>query len=162
MKLDIPLEFRIAEKKDSALILDFIRQLAKYEKLEDAVVATEQSIEQWLFDKLSAEVIIAVSDGKEIGFALYFTNFSTFLGKAGLYLEDIFVLPEYRGKGVGTAMLKYLARMAVECDFGRLEWTCLDWNSDSIEFYNSLGAQAMSDWTTYRLSGDTLSDLANK
>jgi len=152
--------FRVAERDDCALILDFIKQLAKYEKLESSVVATESVLEDWLFDKLSAEVMIALYDGKEVGFALYFTNFSTFLGKAGLYLEDLFVLPEYRGKGIGSAILKALARMAVECGFGRLEFSCLDWNKDSIDFYKSLGAQPMSEWTTFRFAGKALENLA--
>jgi len=155
-------KLRVAEREDCALILDFIKQLAKYEKLEDTVVATVESLEDWLFDNLSAEVIFAVIDGKEVGFVLYFTNFSTFLGKAGLYVEDLFVLPEYRGRGIGTTMLKALAQMAGSCDFGRLEWACLDWNKDSINFYESLGAQAMSEWTIYRLSGETLKALADK
>ncbi|MCL2227682.1 MAG: GNAT family N-acetyltransferase [Oscillospiraceae bacterium] len=162
MKQNTQVQFRIAQRGDCPLILDFVRNLAKYEKLDDEVVATVQGLEEWLFEKLSAEVFFAVVDGKEVGFALYFTNFSTFLGKAGLYLEDIFVLPEYRGQGIGAAMLEYLATVAVDCDFGRLELSCLNWNTDSIEFYESLGAQGMSDWTTYRFSGDSLDALANK
>ena len=154
------IEFRVAEKKDCALILEFIKSLAKYEKLEDEVVATEEALEQWLFDNMSAEVFFAVKDGKEVGFALYFTSFSTFLGKAGLYLEDVYVLPEYRGQGVGKLMLKALAQMAVSCGFGRVEWSCLNWNEQSIEFYHSIGAEAMSDWTKYRLSGERLEELA--
>jgi len=160
MSKETSFSFRIAEKQDCALILKFIRELAKYEKMEDDVVATEELLEDWLFDTPSAEVIFAVVDGKEVGFALYFTNFSTFLGKAGLYLEDLYVQPEYRGKGIGKALLKYLAKMAVECNFGRLDWACLNWNEDSIVFYESLGAEALSEWTTYRLSGKTLEDLA--
>ncbi|MCL2366561.1 MAG: GNAT family N-acetyltransferase [Oscillospiraceae bacterium] len=155
------LRFRIAVKEDCALILQFIRELAKYENLEDAVVATEEGLEDWLFNTPSAEVIFAVVDDKEVGFALYFTNFSTFLGKAGLYLEDLYVQLPYRGRGIGKAMLKYLAKMAVACEFGRLDWACLDWNKDSIAFYESLGAEALSEWTTYRLSGETLEALAN-
>ena len=154
-------EFRVAKKEDCELILSFIQQLAKYEKLENEVEATVEALEDWLFTNMSAEVFFAVKDGKEVGFALYFTNFSTFLGKAGLYLEDIFILPEYRGQGIGKLMLKALAQMAVSCDFGRMEWSCLDWNTDSIEFYNALGAQAMSEWTTYRLSGGALKELAD-
>ena len=155
------LRFRIAERGDGEIILNFIKELAKYEKLEHEVTATVATLEEWLFDKLSAEVFFAMVEDKEVGFALYFTNFSTFIGKAGIYIEDIFVLEQYRGQGIGKAMLKYFARMAVECDFGRVEWSCLDWNEDSIEFYNRLGAHAMDEWTTYRLSGDELIALAN-
>ncbi|MCL2391961.1 MAG: GNAT family N-acetyltransferase [Oscillospiraceae bacterium] len=155
------IEFRVAQREDCALILSFIQSLAKYEKLEGSVIATEQRLEEWLFDKMAAEVIFAVVDGKEVGFALYFTNFSTFLGKAGLYLEDLFVLPEYRGRGIGKALLKSLAQMAEDCDFGRMEWVCLDWNTDSIEFYKSIGAQAVTDWSIYRLSEDAIKALAN-
>ena len=161
MNLD-KLRFRVAQKGDSPTILKFIRELAKYEKLEHDVVADEATLDEWLFDKASAEVIFACIDDAEVGFMLYFTNFSSFLGKAGLYVEDIFVTPEYRGCGIGTAMLKYIARMAYECDFGRVEWACLDWNSDSIEFYKSLGAVAMDDWTIYRLTADKCEELAKK
>ena len=156
------IEFRDAVREDCELILSFIRSLAKYEKLEDDVVATTEMLDKWLFTKLSAEVFFAIIDGREVGFALYFTNFSTFLGKAGLYLEDIYVMPEFRGRGVGSAMLKELAQKAVSRGYGRMEWSCLDWNKDSIDFYEALGAVAMSDWTTYRLTGDTLSALAHR
>ena len=158
----ISFSFRIAEKKDCALILKFIRELAKYEKMEDAVVATEEILEEWLFNTPSAEVIFAVVDGKEVGFAIYFTNYSTFLGRAGLYLEDLYVQPEYRRHGIGKALLQYLAKMAVSCEFGRLDWACLNWNVDSIEFYESLGAEGLSEWTTFRLSGKALEDLAKE
>lgn len=154
------LSFRFAERRDTALILRFIRELAAYEKLLDEVVATEGALEEWLFDKQKAEVIFAVADGREIGFALFFHNFSTFLGRAGLYLEDLYVLPEYRGCGYGKAILKRLAEIAAERGCGRLEWWCLDWNQPSIDFYRSLGAEPMQDWTVYRLAGDTLKNLA--
>ena len=152
--------FRAAGRDDSALILRFIKKLAAYENMSDEVVADEKTLESWIFDKEKAEVIFALADGKEIGFALYFHNFSTFLGRAGLYLEDLYVEPEYRGRGYGKALLKKLAAIAVERGCGRLEWWCLDWNRPSIEFYRALGAEPMSDWTTYRLTGDTLKKLA--
>ena len=149
--------FRTAQREDCALILHFIRSLAKYEKMLDDVTATEQTLEEWLFLKKSASVIFAVVDGQEVGFALYFTNFSTFLGRAGLYLEDLFVVPEHRGKGIGKALLKRLAEIAVDCGYGRMEWICLDWNKSSIDFYKSLGAEAIDEWTIYRLTEDKLS-----
>lgn len=154
------LTFRSAERKDVPLILDFIRALAEYERMADQVVADEATLEEWLFDRQKAEVLFAMLEGKEVGFALFFHNFSTFLGRAGLYLEDLFVLPEYRGRGVGRAILRRLAALAVERRCGRLEWWCLDWNEPSIAFYRSLGAEPMSDWTVYRIAGDTLQDLA--
>lgn len=156
------LTFRPAERKDTPLILQFIKKLADYEQMADEVVADEQTLENWIFDKQKAEVIFALENGKEIGFALFFHNFSTFLGCAGIYLEDLYVDPEYRGKGYGKALLKKLASIAVERACGRLEWWCLDWNKPSIDFYLSLGAQPMSDWTTYRLTGDTLKNLGKK
>ena len=155
------LTFRNAERRDTALILRFIKELADYEKMLDEVVADDATLEEWLFDKQKAEVIFAVVDGREIGFALFFHNFSTFLGHAGIYLEDLYVMPEYRGKGYGKAILKKLASIAVERGCGRLEWWCLDWNKPSIDFYLSLGAEPMSDWTVYRIAGDTLRQLAD-
>lgn len=154
------MEFRYAERRDTGLILQFIRELADYEKMLDEVVADETILEEWIFDKQKAEVIFALESGKEIGFALFFHNFSTFLGRAGIYLEDLYVKPEYRGKGYGKAILKKLAAIAVERGCGRLEWWCLDWNKPSIDFYLSLGAKPMSDWTVYRIDGDTLKNLA--
>lgn len=156
------LRFRFATEADTGLILYFIKQLAEYEKLIDHVVATEEILHEWIFEKRKAEVFFAVVDGKEIGFALFFYNFSTFLGRAGLYLEDLFVMPEHRGYGYGKAMLKELARIAVERDCGRIEWWCLDWNKPSIEFYLSLGAEPMDEWTVYRISGETLKKMAGK
>ena len=152
--------FRFAEEKDCGLILTFIRYLAEYEKMADQVVATEDLLREWIFEKNKAEVLFVCEEGKEVGFALFFHNFSTFLGRAGIYLEDLFVLPEYRGKGYGKALLKRLARITIERGCGRLEWACLDWNRSSIDFYLSLGAKQMSDWTTYRLTGETLKELA--
>lgn len=154
------LTFRNAERKDTLLILQFIKELADYEKMLNEVVADEATLETWIFDKQKAEVIFAVEDGKEVGFALFFHNFSTFLGRAGIYLEDLYVRPECRGKGYGKALLKKLASIAVERGCGRLEWWCLDWNKPGIDFYLSLGAEAMSDWTVYRIAGNTLTQLA--
>ena len=154
------LTFRSAERKDVSLILQFIKELADYEKMLNEVVADEATLETWIFDKQKAEVIFAVEGEKEVGFALFFHNFSTFLGRAGIYLEDLYVKPECRGKGYGKALLKKLAAIAVERGCGRLEWWCLDWNKPSIDFYRSLGAEPMSDWTVYRIAGDTLTQLA--
>ena len=128
----------------------------------DEVVATPELLEKWIFDERKAEVIFALEDGKEVGFALFFHNFSTFLGRAGIYLEDLYVRPEFRGKGYGKALLKELARIAVERGCGRLEWWCLDWNRPSIDFYLSLGAEPMKDWTVYRIAGETLQKLAKR
>lgn len=150
------LQFRMATADDTGLILYFIKALADYENKLDEVVATEEGLREWIFEKKRAEVLFAVKDGKEVGFALYFYNFSTFLGKAGLYLEDLYVLPEYRGKGIGKGIFRQLARIAVEQGCGRIDWWCLDWNKPSIDFYLSLGAQAMDEWTVYRLSGQAL------
>lgn len=154
------LSFRFAKEKDAYLILTFIRELASYEKMLEEVVATEELLNEWIFQQKKAEVLFAMVDGKEIGFALFFHNFSTFLGKAGIYLEDLYVKEEYRGKGYGKEILKELARIAVERKCGRLEWWCLDWNQPSIDFYLSLGAEPMKDWTVYRLAGETLKSLA--
>lgn len=152
--------FRSAERKDVPLILRFIKELADYEGMLDEVVADEATLEEWLFDKEKAEVIFALQGEEEVGFALFFHNFSTFLGRAGVYLEDLYVKPEHRGKGYGKALLKKLASIAVERGCGRLEWWCLDWNKPSIDFYLSLGAEPMADWTVYRIAGDTLTQLA--
>ena len=153
--------YRFAVRDDVGLILDFIRRLAEYEKMSDEVVATEELLTEWIFDKNKAEVIFALDEsGKEVGFALFFHNFSTFLGRAGIYLEDLFVLPEFRGRGFGKALLRKLAQTAIERGCGRLEWACLDWNKPSIDFYLSLGAKPMDEWTVYRLTGDTLRKMA--
>ena len=154
------LDIRYANENDCGIILGFIKGLAEYEKMTDQVVATEKLLKEWIFEKKKAEVILACEDGREVGFALFFHNFSTFLGRAGIYLEDLFVLPEYRGKGYGKALLLKLAQITVERGCGRLEWACLDWNRPSIDFYLSLGAVPMDDWTTYRVTGETLEKLA--
>ena len=128
--------------------------------MSDQVVATEELLREWIFEKKKAEVLIACEGEKPVGFALFFHNFSTFLGRAGIYLEDLFVFPEYRGRGYGRALLKRLAQITVERGCGRLEWACLDWNKPSIDFYLSLGAVPMEEWTVYRLTGDTLNAMA--
>jgi GNAT superfamily N-acetyltransferase len=154
--------FRFASREDTALILTFIKELAEYERMSDDVVADKETLEKWIFDRRTAEVLFALVDGEEVGFALYFYNFSTFLGRAGIYLEDLFVMPEHRGRGVGKAIMKRLASIAVERGCGRFEWSCLDWNRPSIDFYLSIGAEPMSDWTAYRLTGDRLEELADR
>ena len=153
-------QFRFATEQDTALILDFIKGLAEYEKMSDQVVADEIILREWIFDKKKAEVIFALEDGKEVGFALFFHNFSTFLGRSGIYLEDLFVYPEYRGRGHGKALIRELARITVDRGCGRLEWCCLDWNKPSIDFYLSLGAKPLEEWTVYRLCKDDLISFA--
>ena len=154
--------FRGACPEDTALILRFIRELAAYEQLEDQVVADEETLRRWIFEKKGAQVVFALADDTEVGFALYFHNFSTFLGRSGIYLEDLFVRPEYRGMGYGKALLCRLAAIAKEEGCGRLEWWCLDWNKPSIDFYKSMGAEPMEDWTVYRVTGETLDKLAEE
>lgn len=156
------ISFRPAVPEDCPLILSFIKALAEYEKMSDQVVATEELLREWIFEKGKAEVIFPVVEGEEVGFALFFHNFSTFLGRAGIYLEDLFIKPEHRGKGYGKATLQELGRIALERGCGRLEWVCLDWNRPSIDFYLSLDAKPMDEWTVYRLTGDSLKSLENK
>ncbi|MDD4842969.1 MAG: GNAT family N-acetyltransferase [Anaerotignum sp.] len=156
------LTFRYAQRADVPLILQFIRELADYEKMLEEVVATEELLTEWIFEQKKAEVLFAMVEGKEIGFALFFHNFSTFLGKSGIYLEDLYVKQEFRGQGFGKRILKELASIALERKCGRLEWWCLDWNQPSIDFYLSIGAEPMRDWTVYRLTGKTLESLALK
>ena len=151
---------RYAQESDIPQILQFIRKLARYENMLDDVVATEDLLREWIFEKKKAEVIFAEENGESVGFALFFHNFSTFLGRAGIYLEDLFVKPEHRGKGVGKALLQRLAQITMERGCGRLEWACLDWNKPSIDFYLSLDAMPMDQWTVYRLTGDTLRRMA--
>jgi len=155
------MKFRFAERADCPLILNLIKKLAEYERLENEVSATEELLAEWIFDKRAVEVMFAVVDGKEVGQAIFFPNFSTFQGRSGLYLEDLFVLPEYRGRGIGKAMLRELARIAVERGYGRVEWICLDWNKPSIDFYKSIGAKPLDEWTVFRLSGDDLASFAS-
>lgn len=155
--------FRSAVPGDEELILTFIHALADYEHMSDQVVATPEILREWIFEKKTAEVIFAEVEGKAVGYALFFHNFSTFLGRAGVYLEDLFVLPEERGRGCGKALLKELARITVERGCGRLEWSCLDWNQPSIDFYTKrMRAAPMDGWTVYRLTGETLSQAAEK
>ncbi|MGC7873030.1 GNAT family N-acetyltransferase [Desulfosporosinus sp. SYSU MS00001] len=153
-------KLRFAEMDDVPLILSFIRELAEYEKMLSAVVATEEDLKESLFQRKMAEVIIGEYKNQPIGFALFFHNFSTFLGKPGIYLEDLYVKPEMRGKGLGKIMLSFLAQLAIERQCGRLEWWCLDWNKPSIEFYKQLGAVPMDEWTVYRVCDEALPKLA--
>ncbi len=158
--MDNQFELRFASEKDVPLILQLIRELAEYEGLLHEVVATGEILTEWLFVKKKAEVLIGEYGGQPVGYALFFHNFSTFLGRAGIYLEDLYVRPEYRGRGYGKAFFRKLAQITVERGCGLLEWWCLDWNQPSIDFYLSLGAEPMEDWTVYRLTGDTLAELA--
>lgn len=154
------LTIRYAQESDIPKILYFIKELAIYENMLDDVVATEDLLREWIFEKQKAEVLMAEEEGIPVGFALFFHNFSTFLGRAGIYLEDLFVMPEHRGKGYGKALLRRLAQITMERGCGRLEWACLDWNKPSIDFYLSLDAAPMDQWTVYRLTGDTLRRMA--
>ncbi len=157
MKLNI----RKAQKNDVPVILNFIKLLAEYEKLSHEVIATEKLLEEQIFgDKSPVQVLIADLNGKPVGFALYFYNFSTFLGRKGIYLEDLFVLPETRGQGVGKRLLQALAAQAVAEGCGRVEWSVLDWNKPAIDFYKSIGAHPMDEWTVYRLTGENLKAFA--
>lgn len=157
------LTLRFARREDVALLLSFIRELAVYEKLEHEVVATESALETSLFgSRPAAEALVATLDGVEVGFAIFFHNFSTFLGKPGLYLEDLFVRPQARGRGVGLAVMQALARLAIERGCGRFEWWVLDWNEPALEFYRRLGAQPMKEWTVQRLTGSALVDLGKR
>lgn len=157
------LELRFATTDDVALVLRYILALARYEKLEHEVVATEEQLRKSLFgERRVAEVILAEHRGKPCGFALFFHNYSTFLGQAGIYLEDLYVDPEFRGLGIGKELLACLARLAVERDCGRVEWWVLDWNKPSIDFYKALGAVPMDEWTVFRLTGDALTELARR
>lgn len=156
------IEIRTASREDVPLILDAIKGLAAYEKMSEEVVATEEILEEWLFDKKKATVLLADYEGAPAGFALYFTNFSTFLGRAGLYLEDLFVKEELRGKGIGTALLKRLASIAKEEGYGRFEWVCLDWNTPSINYYLAIGAKPQDEWTIYRMDQKRLSEFSEE
>ena len=153
---------RKAMESDIDLLLELIRGLAKYEKMEDDCVATKEVLWNSLFERGAAEAVIGEYNGEAVGFAIYFHNFSTFLAKPGIYLEDLFVKPEMRGLGFGKALLSYLAKLAVDTDCGRMEWTCLNWNEPSIRFYRGMGARPMSEWTTYREEGESLKKLAGE
>lgn len=154
------IKIRNAEEKDIGTILEFIKGLAEYEKLSNEVVADESILRKNMFEKKYAECVIASYDGKDAGFALFFHNFSTFLGRPGIYLEDLFVKPEFRGMGIGKALLKHLAKIAKERGCGRFEWWVLDWNKPSIDFYKKLGAKPMDEWTVFRVAGKDLDELA--
>ncbi|MHB9292927.1 GNAT family N-acetyltransferase [Hollandina sp. SP2] len=154
------IQLRFAQPQDSSLILQFIRELAAYEHLEDQVEATEGRLGQYLFEEKKGEVIIGEYAGVPAGFALFFHNFSTFLGKPGIYIEDLFVKPELRGRGMGKTLLSFIAGLAVERNCGRLEWSCLNWNEPAIGFYLSQGALPLKEWTAYRITGDAITSLA--
>jgi GNAT superfamily N-acetyltransferase len=155
------LRLRFAQEPDLELILELIRGLAEFEKLAHEMVADAETLRRSLFaDRRMAEVVIAEYGEAPAGFALFFHNFSTFLGKPGIYLEDLFIKPEFRGQGIGRSMLAFLARLAVERGCGRLEWAVLDWNRRAINFYRSLGARAMEEWIVYRLTGRELENLS--
>lgn len=163
MTIDKKLEhfkIRFATIKDVSLILEFIRDLADYENMLHEVVATEEVLIESLFERKMAEVVIGEYKNKPVAFALFFHNFSTFLGRPGIYLEDLYVKPEMRGKGIGKVMLSFLAKLAIERKCGRLEWWCLDWNEPSIHFYKQLGAVPMDEWTVFRVYGEALKKLA--
>lgn len=155
-------KFRTATEADTALILDFIKGIATYEHMLDDVINTEKMIKEVVFGKGHAEVIFVLEGEKEVGFALFFHNYSTFVGRAGIHLEDLFVWPEYRGKGYGKALFCEVARIAKERDCGRMEWTCLNWNTPSINFYLSMGAVPMDEWTTYRLTAEKIDELLER
>lgn len=154
------MKFRYAVPEDTEVIYHFIEEMAIYEKMTDIMVATPEALRKTIFEDKCAEVIFACEEEKEVGFALFFYNYSTFLAKPGLYLEDLFVLPEYRGKGYGKALLRELARIAVSKDCGRFQWVCLDWNTPSIDFYESLGADGQREWINFRMVGDALKNFA--
>jgi GNAT superfamily N-acetyltransferase len=163
MMIDTKLDdfmLRFAERKDTPLILEFIRELADYERMLHEVTATEEVLMESLFERKMAEVVIGEYKNKPVAFALFFHNFSTFLGKPGIYLEDLYVKPEMRGRGIGKTLLSFLAKLAVDRNCGRLEWWCLDWNRSSIQFYKQMGAVPMEDWTVYRVCDDALDKLA--
>ena len=156
------LNIRKAQKEDAALVLEFIKKIAEYEKMSDQVIATVETLEEFVFDKGAAEVLIAEYEGKAVGFALYFENFSTFKGRTGLYLEDLFVDKDMRGLGIGKKLFQAVAAEADRRGCPRMEWTCLDWNQPSIDFYHYMGAFPMSEWTTYRLADEKIREATEK
>lgn len=156
------MEFRKAQREDAALILEFIKGIANYEKLSDQVINTVEQIEEVVFDRHKAEVIFALEQGREVGFALFFENYSTFTGRTGIYLEDLFVWPQFRKKGYGKGLFLELARIAKKRGCRRMEWVCLNWNQPSIDFYHSLGARGLKEWTTFRLNEEGIDALARQ
>lgn len=156
------MKIRYAKQEDVNIVLSLIKELAAYEKMSDEVVATEALLSQWLFEKKIAEVILLESENRIIGFALYFYNYSTFVGRGGIYLEDIYIQPAYRGRGYGKSVFYHLAKIAGEQGLGRIEWSCLNWNTPSIEFYHSLGAVKKDDWLLFRLQGQALIALSHQ
>ena len=161
VKINDHIIIRSAQKKDTMQIINFIRELAEYEHLTHLIDINELNLQNYIFKEKIAEVIIIEYDNEPAGFALFFCNFSTFLGKPGIYIEDLFVKPEYRGKGLGRHLLSYLAKLVQKRNYGRLEWACLDWNEPSIKFYKNQGAQSLNEWSTYRVDGKNLEILAS-
>jgi GNAT superfamily N-acetyltransferase len=161
-QVDEHISLRFAEEKDIAIILEFIRGLAEYEHLLDTVKINEVDLKEYIFEKKLIEVVIGEYDGTPAGFALFFHNFSTFVGKPGIFIEDLFVKPEFKGRGLGKVLFSFLAKIAVERNCGRLEWSCLNWNKPSIEFYKKQGARPLDEWTTYRITGDGIKKLAEE
>lgn len=153
---------RLATIQDTYLVLDFIKELAEYEHMSDLVVATPELLKETIFVQKKAEVVIAEYEGQAVGFALFFHNYSTFLGRPGIYLEDLYVREEVRGMGFGTRILTFLANLAIERGCGRLEWACLNWNEPSINFYKQMGGVPMDEWTVYRLQGEALHNMASR
>lgn len=156
------LVIRTAQKEDAALVLSFIKKIAEYEKMSDQVVATVETLEEFVFDRNAAQVFLAEYEGEPVGFALFFENFSTFIGRTGLYLEDLFVDPDKRGLGIGKALFQAVAAEAERRGCQRMEWTCLDWNTPSINFYRRMGAISMDEWTTYRLAGSAIGEAVKR
>jgi GNAT superfamily N-acetyltransferase len=161
IKVDEHTVLRFGGEDDAPLLLEFIRALAEYEHLPDQVEATEEGLRGSVFREKRAEVVFCEYDGSPAGFVLFFHNYSTFLGRPGIYIEDIFVKPEYRGRGLGKLLLRFAAGIAAERNCGRLEWACLDWNEPSIAFYRSQGARPLTEWTTWRVTGEALRKLAS-
>lgn len=156
------LVIREAKENDVRLLLNLIKEIAEYEKMSDEVIATEETLMESIFKNNRANALILEFDNKEIGYCIYFYNFSTFIGRNGLYIEDIFIRKEYRGKGFGSEIFKFLAKKAKDEGLKRMEWSCLNWNEPSIKFYKSLGAIPMDEWTVYRLTEEKINELAQK
>lgn len=156
------MKIRYAERKDAGLVLDFIKKIAEYEKMPEAVITTEESLTEWMFDKQKGEAIFALENGKEVGFCLFYETLPGYIGRGGLYVEDLFVDPEFRGKGYGKALLKKMAEIALERNCGRLEWLCLKWNTPSIDFYKSMGGTAMESCVSFRVENNKLKEMLNK